>query len=77
MNELRKRLLLRLTRIVAIALLLMLGMIVLHPEHFLPDGMTLGEFFQSLLGVILLALVLAAAGTRAWFDYQRKRRAKK
>lgn len=77
MNPLRNRLLFRLLRIVLIAILLMLGMVVLHPERFLPDGMRLGDFFQALLGAIFLALVLAAAGTRAWLDYQRKKREKK
>lgn len=76
MNEPRTRPLFRLLRVVLIAILLLLGMIVLHPERFLPAGMTLGDFFQGLLGAIFLALVLAAAGTRAWFDYQRKRREK-
>ncbi len=76
MNPTRNRLLFRLLRILLIAILLMLGMVVLHPERYLPAGMTLGEFFQGLFGAIFLALVLAAAGTRAWFDYQRKRRDK-
>lgn len=76
MNDPRRRPLFRLLRIVLIALLLMLGMVILHPERFLPAGMTLGEFFQGLLGAMFLALVFAAAGTRAWFDYQKKRRDK-
>lgn len=77
MNLLRNRFLLRLLRILLIALVLMLGMLLLQPERFLPDDMTLGEFFQALFGAIMLALVLAAAATRAWLDYQRKRREKK
>ena len=76
MNDPRRRPLFRLLRIVLIALLLMLGMVILHPERYLPAGMTLGDFFQGLLGAIFLALVLAGAGTRAWFDYQKKRRDK-
>jgi hypothetical protein len=39
--------------------------------------MTLGEFFQALLGVLMLAGVLAAVTFRAWNDYQNKRRNKK
>ncbi len=77
MSELRGRPLFRLLRILLIALAMLLVAIVLKPEKFLPPGMTLGEFFQGILGAIFLALVLAAAGTRAWFDYQRKRREKK
>ncbi len=76
MDELGKRLALRLVRIVLILLLLLVGMVVLHPERFLPPGMTLGDFFQGLLGAIFLALVLAGACTRAWFDYQKKKREK-
>ncbi|MFN5354397.1 MAG: hypothetical protein ACK5BB_10460, partial [Burkholderiaceae bacterium] len=68
MNDRVKRLVFRLVRIVLIVLLLMLGLVVMYPERFLPPGMTLGEFFQGLLGAIFLALVFAAAGTRAWID---------
>lgn len=74
MNELRKRPRVRLLRIVLIMLAMLLLAIVMRPERFLPTGMTLGEFFQGMLGAIFLALVLAAAGTRAWLDYQRKKR---
>lgn len=77
MNDRGKRLMFRLLRIVLIVLLLMAGMVVLHPERFLPPDMTLGEFFQGVLGAVFLALVLAAVGTRAWFDYQKKKREKK
>ncbi len=72
-----KRLVFRLGRIVLILLVLMLGLVVMHPERFLPPGMTLGEFFQGLLGAIFLALVFAAAGTRAWIDHQKRKREKK
>lgn len=77
MNDLSKRLLFRLARILLVAALLMAGMVALHPERFLPPETSLGEFFQGMLGAILLALVLAAVGTRAWLDYQRKKREKK
>ena len=77
MNELGNRLVFRLVRIVLIVLLLMVGMVALHPERFLPPDMTLGDFFQALLGALFLSLVLAAVGTRAWFDYQKKKREKK
>lgn len=76
MTEIRKRLSLRLLRIALIVVAMLLVAVVLRPERFLPPGMTLGEFFQGLLGAIFLALVMAAAGTRAWFDYQRKKREK-
>ncbi len=76
MTDLRKRPSFRLLRIVLIVLAMLLIAVVLRPERFLPTGMTLGEFFQGLLGAIFLALVLAAAGTRAWFDYQKKKRDK-
>ena len=77
MNDRVKRLVFRLVRIVLIVLLLMLGLVVMYPERFLPPGMTLGEFFQGLLGAIFLALVFAAAGTRAWIDHQKRTRDKK
>ena len=77
MNDRVKRLVFRLVRIVLIVLLLMLGLVVMYPERFLPPGMTLGEFFQGLLGAIFLALVFAAAGTRVWIDHQKRKREKK
>jgi hypothetical protein len=77
MNDLGKRLLFRLARILLIALLLAAGMVALHPERYLPPDTSAGEFFQGMLGALMLALVLAAVGTRAWFDYQRKKREKK
>ncbi len=77
MNDRGKRLMFRLLRIVLIVLLLMAGMVVLHPERFLPPDMTLGDFLQGMLGALFLAMVLAAVGTRAWFDYQKKKREKK
>ncbi len=77
MSELRKRAAFRLLRIALIMLAMLLLAVVLRPERFLPPGMTLGEFIQAMLGAIMLALVLAAAGTRAWFDYQRKLREKR
>lgn len=77
MNDRGKRLVFRLVRVFLIVLLLMVGMVALHPERFLPPDMTLGDFFQGMLGALFLALVLAAVGTRAWFDYQKKKREKK
>ena len=77
MNDRVKRLVFRLVRIVLIVLLLMLGLVVMYPERFLPPGMTLGEFFQGLLGAIFLALVFAAAATRAWIDHQKRNHDKK
>ncbi len=76
MTDLRKRPAFRLLRIVLIVVAMLLVAVVLRPERFLPPGMTVGEFFQGLLGAIFLALVMAAAGTRAWFDYQKKKRDK-
>jgi len=76
MTEFRKRLSFRLLRIVLIVVAMLLVAVILWPQRFLPPDMTLGEFFQGLLGAIFLALVMAAAGTRAWFDYQKKKREK-
>jgi hypothetical protein len=77
MNEPGRVAVYRLLRIALIVLVLLLVAIVLHPERFLPPDMTLGEFFQALLGVLVLAGVLAAVTFRAWNDYQNKRRNKK
>ena len=77
MNDRGRRLGFRLLRIALIVVLLMLGWVVLHPQRYLPPGMTLGDFFQALLGAIFLTLVFAAAGTRAWFDYQKRKHEKK
>ena len=77
MNERSRVAVYRLLRIGLIVLVLLLVAIVLHPERFLPPDMTLGEFFQALFGVVILAGVFAAASFRAWNDYQNKRRNKK
>jgi hypothetical protein len=76
-NDKRSRIVFRLLRISLISIGLFLVTVVLHPERFLPPDMTLGEFFQALLGVLMLAGVLAAVTFRAWNDYQNKRRNKK
>jgi hypothetical protein len=76
MNERSRVAVYRLLRIGLIVLVLLLVAIVLHPERFLPPDMTLGEFFQALLGVLMLAGVLAAVTFRAWNDYQKKRNKK-
>ncbi len=76
-NNKRSRIAFRLLRISLISIGLFLVMVVLHPERFLPPDMTVGEFFQALLGVVILAGVFAAASFRAWNDYQNKRRNKK
>ena len=77
MDDRVKRLVFRLGRIVLIILVLMLGLVIMYPERYLPPDMTLGEFFQGLLGAIFLALVFAAAGTRAWIDHQKRNRDRK
>ncbi len=77
MNERSRGAVYRLLRIALIVMVLLMVGIVLHPERFLPPDMTLGEFFQAMLGVLMLALVVAAVTLRAWTDYQNKRRNKK
>ena len=75
-NHNRRRIVLRLLRIALIAVVLLLLAIVMNPRRYLPQDMTLGEFFQALLGALMLSLVLAAVVFRAWNDYQRKKREK-
>ena len=75
-NPNRRRQALRLIRIALIAFGLLMLTVVLRPQRFLPPDMTLGEFFQAMLGVLMLSGVLAAVVFRAWNDYQRKKREK-
>ena len=76
-NQNKRRIIFRLIRIALIAFVLLLLTIVMNPKRFLPSDMSLGEFFQALLGVVMLAGVMAAVVFRAWNDYQRKKREKK
>ena len=75
-NQNRRRLILRLMRILLIAFSLFVLSVVVHPARLLPPDMTPGEFFQALLGVLMLSGVMAAVVFRAWNDYQRKKREK-
>ena len=76
-NQNRRRIMFRLIRIALIAFVLLLLTIVINPKRYLPLDMSVGEFFQALLGVVMLAGVMAAVVFRAWNDYQRKKREKK
>ena len=75
-NQNRRHIMFRLSRIALIAVALLLIAIVMNPKRYLPPDMTLGEFFQAILGVIMLSLVMAAVVFRAWNDYQSKKRQK-
>ncbi len=75
-NPNRRRQALRLLRIALIAFSLLIVTVVLHPQRMLPPDMTLGEFFQAMLGVLMLSGLMAAVVFRAWNDYQRKLREK-
>jgi|GEM_PF-1027661 hypothetical protein len=75
-NPNRRRLALRLLRIVLIAFGLLVLTVVLRPQRVLPPDMTLGEFFQAMIGVLMLSGLMAAVVLRAWNDYQRKLRDK-
>ena len=75
-NQNRRHIMFRLGRIALIAIGLLLVAIVINPKRYLPPDMTLGEFFQAILGVIMLSMVMAAVVFRAWNDYQRKKRQK-
>lgn len=75
-NLKRRRVIFRLLRIALMAFALLLLAIVMNPKRYLPPDMTLGEFFQGMLGVFMLAGVMASVVYRAWNDYQRKKREK-
>ena len=72
----RRRMLIRLLRVVLIIAVLMLGLIGLHPERYLPPEMSFADFLQGLLGSAILAGVLSAAVYRAWHDARDKRNKK-
>ena len=72
-NPNRRRQALRLLRIALIAFGLLVLTVVLR---MLPPDMTLGEFFQAMIGVLMLSGLMAAVVLRAWNDYQRKLRDK-
>ena len=72
----RRRMLIRLLRVVLIIAVLMLGLIGLHHERYLPSDMSFADFLQGLLGSAILAGVLAAAVYRAWHDARDKRNKK-
>ena len=76
-NQNKRRIIFRLIRIALIAFVLLLLTIAMNPRRFLPPDMSVGEFFQALLGVVMLAGLMAAVVFRAWNDYQRKKREKK
>ena len=75
-NPNRRRQALRLLRIALIALGLLILTVVVQPRRMLPPDMTLGEFFQAMIGVLMLSGLMAAVVLRAWNDYQRKLRDK-
>ena len=75
-NSNRQRAAARLLRIALIAFALLLLTVALRPQRLLPPDMTLGEFFQAMLGVLMLSGLMAAVVFRAWHDYQRKLREK-
>ncbi len=75
-NPNRRRQAFRLLRIALIAFSLLIVTVVLHPQRMLPPDMTLGEFFQAMLGVLMLSGLMAAVVFRAWNDYQRRLREK-
>ena len=59
-NPNRRRQALRLLRIALIAFGLLVLTVVLHPQRMLPPDMTLGEFFQAMIGVLMLSGLMAA-----------------
>ena len=75
-NPNRRRQALRLLRIALIALGLLILTVVVQPRRLLPPDMTLGEFFQAMVGVLMLSGLMAAVVLRAWNDYRRKLRDK-
>ncbi len=77
MNDLGKRLLFRLVRILLIAVILMAGLVWLHPELLqASDAQPTGPL-GGVQGGLLLVLLLAAVGVRVWLGIRRRKRSAK
>lgn len=74
MNDLSKRLLFRLVRIVLIAMILMTAMYLLHPEYFVSEGAQAPEHVGGLQTGLLLGLAALAVGIRLWIGRQQRKR---
>ncbi len=77
MNELGKRLLFRLVRILLIAGILMAGLVMLNPDRYLAPGVSPADDAGGLQAVWLVAAALAAVGLRVWVSQSRKKRDRK
>lgn len=77
MNELGKRLLFRLVRILLIAGILMAGLVWLHPEFLQAMDAQPADQLGGAQGGLLLALLLAAVGIRVWLGIRRRKRSPK
>ncbi len=73
MNDLGKRLLLRLVRIILISGILMAALVMLHPDRYLPAGEQPLDLSGALQAVVLVAVALLAVGLRLWLSQSRKK----
>ncbi len=74
MNELGKRLLFRLVRILLIAGILMAGLVMLNPDRYLAPDAIPADDAGGLQAGLLVAAALAAVGVRVWISQSRKKR---
>lgn len=77
MNELSKRLLFRLVRILLIAGILMAGLVMLNPDRYLAPEAISADDTGGLQAVLLVVAALAAVGLRMWIGQSRKKRDRK
>lgn len=74
MNDLGKRLLLRLVRIILISGILMAALVMLHPDRYLPAGEQPLDLSGALQAAVLVAVAVLAVGVRLWLSQSRKKR---
>ncbi len=66
MNDLGKRLLFRLVRILLIAAVLMTALVMLNPERYLPPDAVQEDALGGVQAGLLLLLAVLAIGIRVW-----------
>ncbi len=77
MNDLGKRLLFRLVRVILITGILMAALVMLHPDRYLPAGEQPLDASGAVQAGLLVAIAVLAVGVRLWLSQLRRKRAQK